>query len=226
MASRLFGGRLYSEPLIWRAAYTGSYVRARIVVGWIVSGFRSQKMLTKDEGRHIAATWRSCRSCRGRSRAAAWRAAHGPNAGVFRRSLRQRAFSVVGLDAAGDVMRWKTSVAAPFLPVLLFLTSCFIPIPIVIPVPPDPARISAALEPPAQYDHPYNGQVVERVMPEAEARSVCMSMGTDLLTVACSSHSNGTCYIILPNDGQASVSTYRRHEIAHCNGWPANHPSG
>jgi hypothetical protein len=57
-------------------------------------------------------------------------------------------------------MSWKTSVAAPFLSVLLFLTSCVIPIP--IPVPPSAARISAALEPPAQYNHPYNGQVVER----------------------------------------------------------------
>ena len=121
-------------------------------------------------------------------------------------------------------MSWKTSVAAPFLPVLLFLTSCVIPIPIPIPVPPSAARISAALEPPAQYNHPYNGQVVERVMPEAQVRSVCMSMGLDLFAVACSWHSAGTCYIVLPNDGQAPVSTYRRHEIAHCNGWPSDHP--
>jgi hypothetical protein len=119
-------------------------------------------------------------------------------------------------------MSWKTSVAAPFLPVLLFLTSCVIPI--VIPIPPSPARISAALEPPAQYNHPYNGQVVERVMPETEVRSVCMSMGLDLLTVACSWYSAGTCYIVLPNDGQAPIATFRRHEIAHCNGWPADHP--
>jgi hypothetical protein len=121
-------------------------------------------------------------------------------------------------------MNWKSSVAAPCLPVLLLLTSCVIPIPIVIPVPPDLARVAADLEPSAQYNHPYNGQVIERVMPEAEVRSVCLSMGLDLLTVACSSQGNGTCYILLPNDGQASVSTYRRHEIAHCNGWPANHP--
>jgi hypothetical protein len=121
-------------------------------------------------------------------------------------------------------MSRKISVAAPFLPALLFLTSCVIPIPIIIPVPPDPARYSADLEPPAQYNHPYNGQVVERVMPEAQVRSVCMSMGLDLGAVACSLHSNGTCYIVLPNDGLVSVSTFRRHEIAHCNGWPANHP--
>jgi hypothetical protein len=85
-------------------------------------------------------------------------------------------------------------------------------------------RRAARLEPPAQYNHAYNGQVVERVMPETEVRSVCMLMGLDFLTVACSWQSNDTCYVVIPNDGQAPVDTYRRHEIAHCNGWPANHP--
>ncbi len=48
-------------------------------------------------------------------------------------------------------------------------SSCVIPIP--IPVPASAARAAARLEPPAQYNHAYNGQVVERVMPEAEVRS-------------------------------------------------------
>jgi hypothetical protein len=109
-------------------------------------------------------------------------------------------------------MSWNSSGAAPFLLTFLFLTSCVIP----IPVPASPARAAAKLEPPPQYNHAYDGQVVERVMPEAEVRSVCMSMGLDVLTVACSWQSN--------DDGQAPVDTYRRHEIAHCNGWPANHP--
>jgi hypothetical protein len=85
-------------------------------------------------------------------------------------------------------------------------------------------RYLAELEPPAQYNHPYNGQVVEHVMPVAEVRTLCISMGADVLGVACSWQSDNTCYIVLPNDEQAPVSTYRRHEIAHCNGWPANHP--
>jgi hypothetical protein len=121
-------------------------------------------------------------------------------------------------------MSWKTLAAPLFLPVLLLLTSCVIPIP--IPIPPSPAHVAAELEPPAKYNHPYSGQVDERVIPEAQVRSVCMSMGLDLFAVACSWHSAGTCYIVLPNDGQAPVSTYRRHEIAHCNGWPADHPRG
>ena len=80
------------------------------------------------------------------------------------------------------------------------------------------------LEPPAQYNRPYNGQVVERIMPVAEVHALCKSKGASARGVACSWLSSGTCYIVLPNDEQAPVSTYRRHEIAHCNGWPANHP--
>jgi hypothetical protein len=116
-------------------------------------------------------------------------------------------------------MSWKSLLTAPFLLVLLLLTSCVIPIPIAIPY----VNV-AKLEPPAQYNHPYDGQVVERVITLAEVRTLCMSMGTPLDTLACSWRSDGTCYIVLPSDGMAPLDTYRRHEIAHCNGWPANHP--
>ena len=87
-----------------------------------------------------------------------------------------------------------------------------------------PAHYAARLEPPTRYDHPYNGRVVERVVPKAEVPSLCMPMGADLLAAACSLEGNGTCSIVLPSDGRAPVATFRRHEIAHCNGWPANHP--
>jgi hypothetical protein len=120
-------------------------------------------------------------------------------------------------------MSLKTSVVALCLPVLMFLTSCVIPIPIAIPYI-NKERYAAKLEPPAQYNHPYNGQVVERAVPVAEVRTLCISMGADLLGVACSWQSNGTCYIVVPNDEYAPVATFRRHEIAHCNGWPPNHP--
>jgi hypothetical protein len=82
------------------------------------------------------------------------------------------------------------------------------------------------LKPPVQYDHPYDGPVVERVMLMAEVRALCTSLGASPRGVACSWVSDGTCYIVLPSDEQAPVSTYRRHEIAHCNGWPANHSRG
>jgi hypothetical protein len=82
------------------------------------------------------------------------------------------------------------------------------------------------LDPPAQYNHPYAGPVVERVMPAAKARALCTSQGALRRGIACSWVSDGTCYLVLPSDEQAPVSTYRRHETAHCNGWPANHPRG
>jgi hypothetical protein len=87
-------------------------------------------------------------------------------------------------------------------------------------------RYLVELEPPAQYDHPYNGQVVERIMPVAEVRALCTSVGASGRFVACAWVSDGACHVVLPNDEPATVFTYRRHEIAHCNGWPANHPHG
>jgi hypothetical protein len=87
-------------------------------------------------------------------------------------------------------------------------------------------RYLSELEPPTQYNHPYHGPIVERIMPVAEVRALCTSKGASAKGVACSWVSDGTCYIVLPNDEQAPVSTYRRHETAHCNGWPADHPRG
>jgi hypothetical protein len=87
-------------------------------------------------------------------------------------------------------------------------------------------RYRLKLKPPEQYDHPYPGRVDERVMPVAEVRALCRSVGASGDFVACAWLSNGVCHIVLPNDESAPVSTYRRHEIAHCNGWPADHPHG
>jgi hypothetical protein len=87
-------------------------------------------------------------------------------------------------------------------------------------------RYLSELEPPARYNHPYEGLVDERVMPVAEVRALCRSVGASGPFVACAWVSDGVCHIVLPNDEPAPVSTYRRHEIAHCNGWPANHPRG
>jgi len=92
------------------------------------------------------------------------------------------------------------------------------------------ARYVAELEPPSQYDHPYEGLVGERLMPVAETRVICDSLGASHSSadapggVACAWVSDNTCFIILPDDELAPVDTYRRHEVAHCNGWPADHP--
>ena len=79
-------------------------------------------------------------------------------------------------------------------------------------------RYLAELEPPARYNHPYDGPVVEYVMLLAEVHDIC---GFDGL--ACSWVDIGTCYQVLPSDGPP-VAVYARHETAHCNGWAAHHP--
>ena len=93
-------------------------------------------------------------------------------------------------------------------------------------VPMSATQDDIKLAPPDQYNHPYDGRVVERVMPVAEARALCTSQGASPRGVACSWVTDDTCYLVLPSDEQVPVSTYRRHETAHCNGWPANHPRG
>ena len=114
-------------------------------------------------------------------------------------------------------MASKGRLVAPLLLVLPSLTSCGSAAHHV--------RYLSELEPPAQYNHPYDGPVDERVVSAAEVMALCMSIGTSPFAAACSVvGENGTCHIVLPNDGQAPVSIYRRHEIAHCNGWPPDHP--
>jgi hypothetical protein len=78
------------------------------------------------------------------------------------------------------------------------------------------------LEPPTQYVHPYHGQVIERILPLEEARHVCASMGAP--ADACAWSIKGKCHIIIPRDGPVSdLAAYRRHELAHCNGWSHSH---
>jgi hypothetical protein len=79
----------------------------------------------------------------------------------------------------------------------------------------------AVLEPPPQYVLPYAGTVVEMVLPLAQARALCGRRGAK--ADACSWTRNGKCYIVIPRNGPVKeLASYRRHEIAHCNGWPAH----
>ena len=82
--------------------------------------------------------------------------------------------------------------------------------------------------PPPQYDHPYPGQVIERVLPLAEARSYCQQIGVGPFD-GCAGYvtmSDGSkaCFVVLPEGGpDENIDHYRHHEIAHCNGWSADH---
>jgi hypothetical protein len=81
------------------------------------------------------------------------------------------------------------------------------------------------LEPPAYYVHHYNGPVTERVLPLSEARKACAGRGVH--ADACAWTSNGACHLIIPSNGPVrNRGAYRRHELAHCNGWDhASHPA-
>jgi hypothetical protein len=79
------------------------------------------------------------------------------------------------------------------------------------------------LEPPAQYDHPYPGQLVEQRLSRLQIMMTCHGPAE-----SCSWVKNGVCYIALPRDETDTrlIAYIRQHEIGHCNGWPSYHPAG
>jgi hypothetical protein len=80
----------------------------------------------------------------------------------------------------------------------------------------------AVLEPPPQYTLPFRGAVVQMVLPLAQARAVCKKHG--VVADACSWNQNRKCFIVIPRGGPVKdLASYRRHEIAHCNGWSGHH---
>ena len=82
--------------------------------------------------------------------------------------------------------------------------------------------ILAVQEPPAMYALRYPGRVIERVLPLKEARRVCGRMGAH--GDACAWTSKGVCHIVIPRNGPVrDRASYRRHEMAHCNGWAHDH---
>jgi hypothetical protein len=74
------------------------------------------------------------------------------------------------------------------------------------------------LEPPPIYTHSYHGPVIERVLPLAQARALCRTRGVS--ADACAWKQKGKCYLVIPRGGPVkTLAPYRRHELAHCNGW-------
>lgn len=81
--------------------------------------------------------------------------------------------------------------------------------------------ITLVVEPPPQYTH-YSGPVIERVLPLAEARRACARMG--VRADACSWKKGKVCHVVIPTGGPVrDLGAYRRHEVAHCNGWEHGH---
>ena len=81
------------------------------------------------------------------------------------------------------------------------------------------------LEPPVQYVHHYRGPVIERVLSLSEARKACAARGVH--SDGCAWTSNGACHVVIPRNGPVrDRRAYRRHEVAHCNGWDHSHAVG
>lgn len=73
--------------------------------------------------------------------------------------------------------------------------------------------------PPPQYDHPFHGQVVIEQSYGGELTAMGGPCFPWLGAYACA---KPVCYVYVMK-GKLTPELLR-HEIAHCNGWPADHP--
>jgi hypothetical protein len=85
--------------------------------------------------------------------------------------------------------------------------------------------------PPPAFDHPYKGRLTERHGSLADVEHFCHTMQgivSAYQALGCAKVFPKRCFIMIPRVG-GTISgrlqrDIRRHEIAHCNGWPADHP--
>ena len=83
--------------------------------------------------------------------------------------------------------------------------------------------------PPPEYDRAYKGHlIISRIDSTPEVGRLCGQ--TDPM-ISCSQPRDNECDIIMATDDVIrtlgySVDIVLRHEIAHCNGWPKDHPGG
>jgi len=90
--------------------------------------------------------------------------------------------------------------------------------------------------PPKRYDKPFRGNVVENTARDKDdLTELCWPNPLAAKALGCSIHFSyspqgpGTCYIYIADEftlfwWKVSADAVRRHEIAHCLGWPADHP--
>jgi hypothetical protein len=83
--------------------------------------------------------------------------------------------------------------------------------------------------PPPEYDHPYKGKLDVHYVDAEEIKKHCPanSYGQRLGCTVIGTPTYCLVYIGPQDELEAigySIETIRRHEIGHCNGWPAHHP--
>jgi len=144
---------------------------------------------------------------------------------VRRQVLRQPCTTTATQDCPGDVVSWERKI----LP---------LPVPNPRPPPPPPPPIKVVVSPPfrillppPQYDHVFMGQLTIKMLTSTEEMSRVCNKPPDTGTIGCSVHpySRERCTIYLMEDSYLKQRGWNtgdllRHEIAHCNGWPGDHP--
>jgi hypothetical protein len=88
-------------------------------------------------------------------------------------------------------------------------------------------QLFPTLIPPAEYDHAFVGVVMVRRLDKEALAKRCVVPNA----LGCAHHNGPTCEVTIGNDELLVWNDIRvpwqaiyRHEIAHCNGWPWNHP--
>ena len=91
----------------------------------------------------------------------------------------------------------------------------------------------AEWNPPARYDHPFKGKLTEIQLPQREVVAACRELSRKYrvrigsVSRGCAALTSFRRCTIIYTDKPRGLSTpmaVRRHEIGHCNGWPADHP--
>ena len=91
--------------------------------------------------------------------------------------------------------------------------------------------------PPPKWDHPFSGKMIEHLVPYGKAAALCRELNPEgdhpnmvsgRKLYGCAFWRGETCEIVYSYDptglDKRMASNVFRHERAHCNGWPSDHP--
>jgi hypothetical protein len=99
------------------------------------------------------------------------------------------------------------------------------------PVKPLPLKKAFYILPPAEYDHPYEGDLTIKIVATLEELYALCGLKEDITpnALACAFPSSNSCIFLLVSDEIMrkrgwTTGLLFRHEIGHCNGWPGDHP--
>ena len=82
------------------------------------------------------------------------------------------------------------------------------------------AGCSLYLQPPPEYDYPHPGELTVQKADPHKVHFLCQNPRSSGCAYVRPDH----CLVIIANIGRDNELI--RHEQAHCNGWPADHPGG